>query len=471
MDFGDSSNEVHIVQETDLDILCVVTVANLGVHRILDLITERDDPETLAELSISEQAIDIMSAAAAVGYMSLIEDRLKEGFNVDFSGGLVGSPLLAAAVGGHEAAVRLLVEAGAKFEAKVTHESRPVLYIAAEYGRDAAVGVLLEKGANLTFDPNERQALHYAMKQGGHERVILELLRHGAQINAKTAKGETALHYAASIGVRTAVLDLLIDQGADIEAKNNLGQTPLFVALTSQRKATFVALLSHGANIQARVHASKPMLHQLIIDKARPSLMHILIQHGFAIDAGDDAGETALHWAVAGRETVATLLLLLCGADINCAAENGATPLHRSVDLFDDCDAMPRLLLARGARVDARTAEGRTALQDAAKRGHAGVARVLLDGGADVNAVDGMGRTALHEAAKRGHEAVVRLLLERGADVNAVDGRGDTVLHLNARMGMPALVGIVLERGIAVDVRNKAGETALHAAGGGTVRY
>jgi ankyrin repeat domain-containing protein 50 len=55
------------------------------------------------------------------------------------------------------------------------------------------------------------------------------------------------------------------------------------------------------------------------------------------------------------------------------------------------------------------------------------VIRLLLKKGADVNAKDNDGRTALYWAAREEHEAVVRLPVEKGADVNA-DGNGTTVL-------------------------------------------
>src|SRR5882724_6723339 len=53
---------------------------------------------------------------------------------------------------------------------------------------------------------------------------------------------------------------------------------------------------------------------------------------------------------------------------------------------------------------------------------------VLLDRGADVNCRDDQGRSALIEASFGGHCDVVKLLIARGADLNASDKDGWTAL-------------------------------------------
>jgi ankyrin repeat protein len=58
-----------------------------------------------------------------------------------------------------------------------------------------------------------------------------------------------------------------------------------------------------------------------------------------------------------------------------------------------------------------------------------GVARLLLERGADVNARAKDGLTPLHAASSFAELAAVRLLLEHGADVKAEDNHGRTSLH------------------------------------------
>jgi ankyrin repeat protein len=102
-----------------------------------------------------------------------------------------------------------------------------------------------------------------------------------------------------------------------------------------------------------------------------------------------------------------------------------------------------RALLDAKADVNAKDADGITALMWASMKGQPNVVRVLLDAGADVNAHAGGGltgftdafNTALMFAAENDHPDVARVLLNAGADVNAKGQMDDTALMLAALAG------------------------------------
>lgn len=74
-------------------------------------------------------------------------------------------------------------------------------------------------------------------------------------------------------------------------------------------------------------------------------------------------------------------------------------------------------LLAQGANVNCRDEHyGWTPLHHAAREGFLDIVKVLIHKGAEVNAKDSMGQTPLHRAAQRGHKKCVNLLLFAGAD-------------------------------------------------------
>jgi ankyrin repeat protein len=79
-------------------------------------------------------------------------------------------------------------------------------------------------------------------------------------------------------------------------------------------------------------------------------------------------------------------------------------------------EAVVKLLLEKGAELEAKDSYGRTPLSWAAEKGHDAVVKLLLEKGAELEAKDNSyGRTPLSWAAEKRHEVVVKLLLEKGA--------------------------------------------------------
>jgi ankyrin repeat protein len=115
------------------------------------------------------------------------------------------------------------------------------------------------------------------------------------------------------------------------------------------------------------------------------------------------------------------LLLGLGKADMDLKDKDGLTLLCLWAR-DNGRDAIVKLLVDKGADVNAQGGEYGNALQAASYEGHEAVVRLLLDKGANVNAQGGGYSNGLQAASCRGHEAVVRLLVDKGADVNAQGG-------------------------------------------------
>jgi ankyrin repeat protein len=170
--------------------------------------------------------------------------------------------------------------------------------------------------------------------------------------------------------------------------------------------------------------------------------------------AADSSGSTALmHGASTG--TVAIMQeLLAAGADVNAKNARQATALHWSLP---DPDKV-KLLLQKGARVDAKTVEGRTPLYVAAMLpGGAPCVRLLLDAGADVEASTMLGATPLFPAATTRADST-KLLLDHGANPNARAKSGATPLLFTRGAD---IVALLLARGADARARSKSGDTAL----------
>ena len=127
------------------------------------------------------------------------------------------------------------------------------------------------------------------------------------------------------------------------------------------------------------------------------------------------------------------------------------------IDGCDDCRWTPmmkaaqnghaeivKILLARGADVNARDKGGYSALIVAAGDNRAGVISLLVKHGADLNLQDAtMGWSALIWAAKEGHDASVEALLEAGADREVTDFSGKTALDWALSEGHGSVVPLL----------------------------
>lgn len=90
---------------------------------------------------------------------------------------------------------------------------------------------------------------------------------------------------------------------------------------------------------------------------------------------------------------------------------------------------------------DRRPSTGSTPLSDAAFRGNLEIVKLLLDRGANVNATNRDGNTALISAAFMCRTEVVRLLLDKGASTSHKNSRGETVIEILSRPWNEELAG------------------------------
>jgi ankyrin repeat protein len=148
------------------------------------------------------------------------------------------------------------------------------------------------------------------------------------------------------------------------------------------------------------------------------------------------------------------------------AAQAAVEAMFRAVEEEGNVDEVVRLLDADHRLVEARDEYQRTPLMWAAHRGHVGIVRVLLERGAGVNAVTGGGSTVLHLAAFRGHREVVDLLLRYGAEASRRNAWGATPLMTASIMGHLCVVrSLVQHRGRqGLNQRSTDGQTALWRA-------
>ena len=112
-----------------------------------------------------------------------------------------------------------------------------------------------------------------------------------------------------------------------------------------------------------------------------------------------------------------------------------------------------RALLRQSVDLNARQADGMTALHWAARHDDLEIAQLLVRAGAVVNTATRYGVTPLTLACTNGNQRLVELLLEAGADPNTTLPGGETVLMTAARTGRLGPVKALLTRGADVRAR------------------
>lgn len=131
-----------------------------------------------------------------------------------------------------------------------------------------------------------------------------------------------------------------------------------------------------------------------------------------------------------GEDEKACKALLDAGANINAQDEHGNTALHFAAK--QGHQNIVALLLRRGAQVDVREGSNKyTPLHVATLNRHTSLISLLLKAGADINAQDENGNTALHLAAKFGEIEVFKHLFFLGANPDIANNNGDKPIDVN----------------------------------------
>jgi uncharacterized protein len=171
---------------------------------------------------------------------------------------------------------------------------------------------------------------------------------------------------------------------------------------------------------------------------------------------GDEASggaQAPLILAAKSGDRERALALIEQRADVNARSADGTTALHWAV-YRDDAELVTRLLKA-GADASVVNKFGSTPLSEAAVVGNVAVIEKLLKAGAKADQANADGQTPLMIVARTSNVEAAKLLLRKGANVNAVEKwRGQTALMWAAAQSQPAMVKLLVDRGADVNARS-----------------
>ena len=160
-----------------------------------------------------------------------------------------------------EAAIRILIAAGADPNARTDMNAITPLHRAAAEGSPSVAGTinaLIDAGADPSAPDSRGQTpLHVASARSYSKAVALTaLIDAGANPMAPDANGRTPLHLVAEnkFDISASVVSILIHAGADPRAPDDRGRTPLQVATSQSRNPAIIEALHHAGADTAGDH-------------------------------------------------------------------------------------------------------------------------------------------------------------------------------------------------------------------------
>lgn len=238
------------------------------------------------------------------------------------------------------------------------NSGRSPLHIAAQCGHDATVRVLLEADFSVMQQTEDGATPLVLAITNAHVQVVQTLLEYGASPNVdvggmavSAARRKPLIHWIVKNAFVLKVLRgsdllpilrLLIDYGADVDSRDGYRATPLHSAAKSGDGIELGLLLQSTPESKK---AGGKLVHSQIVA--------LLIERGADVNARDQGGRTPLHNAAEFQDVEMVRMLLEAGAKRKVLNGAGKTPVWLAsanvwprgsgdiVKLLEDCSIGP----------------------------------------------------------------------------------------------------------------------------------
>ena len=239
--------------------------------------------------------------AALRGDADAVEALLKAGADPNATNQAGATPLHYAT--GSERMVAALLARGARADAVSKANRTPLLIAVLRTDSFAVARRLIEAGANVNFvpsgaiGPRANAGVLAAAILGGDRRTIDLLLEHKAEVNPPTF---APLGIAAQFGDLETVRRL-IERGADLNKGSPNTGSPLNLSLVNGHPVVARLLIEQGADLHVksvRGYATPPMVLSGYNTGGDATIARLLVAHGVDVNTANEAGETALSFAL-----------------------------------------------------------------------------------------------------------------------------------------------------------------------------
>lgn len=254
-----------------------------------------------------------------------------------------------------------------------------------------------------------------------------QLIASGVDVNQKMPTLRTAAFF-----VRTKEsLDLLIKHGADINAKSLPGNTPLIQAVSRNNIIVAYELIAHNVNPNQFNKANTTPL-TTAISRKNIDMVKMLISNGADVNFFNSESQTPLMIAVSNADLQIFNLLINMGADVNHANSLGKTCIYYMQAFQEQWTIWRAMLQTLKGKIDINHQDnnGDTVL-------HINPERYWLykDLNPDVNIQNNNGDTPLHILVRNSENAdIVKSYIEGGALINIKNKNNETALDIALKL-------------------------------------
>lgn len=297
----------------------------------------------------------------------------------------------------------------------------------------------------------------------GKTNRIKQLINDGLNINTQGLHGITPLMFVLLNGNIEGV-NVLLESGADPDVKDDEGDTAVTIAAGLKYSRFLENLLVKGGNANEKTPG---LATTLMIASAAGFIenVRLVINANVDINARDMTGNTALTYAIYGKQTDIISLLLENGATKLIINNNGMSALDiiNALDIpSDEKKRYEELLQIKAADIfdDANTLE----LAKAAAFGDTARIIQLVNSGADVNAQGLGGVTPIVWALDKGNFEGFKALLKNHANPNIKNDNGLSPIFIAATLDDNRFLEESLANGGNIQTKGPGGSTLLMAA-------
>jgi ankyrin repeat protein len=203
------------------------------------------------------------------------------------------------------------------------------------------------------------------------------------------------------------------------------------------------------------------------------NIVKLLLKHKAGINIQDRVGYMSLHWAAENKHANIIAFLLQNNANITAVSVNGTSVMHKIAQRGDLESA--NVVISHFRRdvklikllVNFSDKWGITPLMTAVRYGHSSMVSLLVDNGADINSYTNIGKwTAIFYACLHGNIELTKQLISFGATITEVDLTGRTPMHILAENGdrNVALLSYLLDIGADLSRDDQEGLTPVELA-------